>query len=111
MTDFVWTPSRGTTSEVTPSVTTAKFGDGYAQRVVHGINNLGQTWSLTFQSNPLETAAEIIAFLTSKQGVDPFSWIPPGEYVAIDVICSKWSQTYDTEFSRTITVTFEKVYG
>ena len=111
MAEFTYTPARGFTSDVTPSVRTAKFGDGYAQRVVHGINNLAQSWNLTFQSQPLTTAAAIIAFFEARSGASSFTWLPPGETTEVSVVCSKWNKTYESEISRTITATFERVYG
>lgn len=110
MAEFTYLPSRGFSQEVTPRVTTAKFGDGYSQRTLYGINTVGYTWNLTFQSQPLDTANLIIAFFEAKQGATAFTWRPTGESEDVKVICSKWNKTYDTEISRTITATFERVY-
>lgn len=110
MADFTWTPSVGFTTETTPRVSSAKFGDGYQQRVLNGINTIEQIWNVQFQSQDLVTAAEIDSFLSSKQGATSFTWIPPGEYTEVKVICMKWSKTYDSSISRSISATFERVY-
>lgn len=111
MADFTYAPSRGFSSDITPSVHTAKFGDGYAQRVIHGINNIASVWNLQFTSQPLADAAAIVAFFEAKAGASSFTWLPPGESTEVMVICSKWSKTYESEISRNITATFERVYG
>lgn len=110
MSQFSWMPSRGFTTEITPRVRIAKFGDGYSQRVTDGINTINQTWNLTFQNNSVQTIADIEAFLASKNGADSFTWTPPDEEQEVWVFCSKWSRTYDSEISRTLTATFERVY-
>lgn len=111
MAEFTWTPSVGFTTETSPKVVTAKFGDGYSQRTAIGINNIEQMWNLSFASNDLITAAEIIAFLESKAGITPFTWLPPGEVTEVKVVCAKWTKNYESSISRTITATFERVYG
>lgn len=111
MADFTWIPSRGFNTETTARVREARFGDGYVQRIVEGINNLNQTWNLQFQSNDITTVAAIEAFLVSKGGSQGFTWLPPGEATEVTVICNKWSKTYDSEISRSLTATFERVYG
>lgn len=111
MAEFTYTPSRGFTKNITPAVTTAKFGDGYAQRVVFGINNVANSWNLQFNSIPVATADAIDAFLTSKAGVYAFTFRPHGEDTDVNVICSTWSKVYESEISRNVSATFERVYG
>jgi len=110
MSDFNWTPTIGFSSDATPSVSTARFGDGYAQRVPTGINNIGQNWNLQFNAQTLNTAAQIISFLESKQGYISFTWTPPGESTEVRVIAPKWTKNYESSISRAISVTFERVY-
>jgi phage-related protein len=110
MSDFTWLPTIGFTKDTTPKVKTSKFGDGYSQRVPDGINNMVQAWNLQFQAQTLTTAAAIENFLSSKQGVYNFTWTPPGESSEVRVICTKWTKTYDSSISRTISATFERVY-
>lgn len=111
MADFTWLPSRGFTTDITPRVTIAKFGDGYSQRVPDGINNLDQSWNLSFQSNDLGTIASIESFIKSKTGSEVFTWIPPGELTEVNVICTKWSKVYDSHISASLSLTFEKFNG
>lgn len=110
MSQFTWMPSKGFTTDTTPRVRVAKFGDGYAQRIADGINTLEQTWNLTFGSIPLATADAIEAFFVTKAGVVSFTWTPPDSQTEYWVLCSKWSITYETDFSRVVSATFERVY-
>jgi phage-related protein len=110
MSEFTWIPSLGFTSESSPRINVASFGDGYTQRVADGINNMKQTWSLQFQSNSIATATAIEAFLVLRGGTTSFTWTPPGESTEIRVICEKWTKTYESSISRNISATFERVY-
>jgi phage-related protein len=111
MAEFTWLPSRGFTTDITPRVTIAKFGDGYSQRVPDGINNLDQSWNLAFQSHDLTTISEIESFIVTRQGANSFTWLPPGESTEVRVICNKWSKVYDSHISATLNLTFERFYG
>lgn len=110
MAEFNWKPSVGFTADTNPRVFSAKFGDGYSQRIPAGINNLEQSWNLQFQNNPINTANAIEAFFRSKNGAQSFTWIPPGDTSEVRVVCTKWSKVYETSISRTINATFERVY-
>ena len=110
MAEFTWIPSVGFSSDTTPRVRVAQFGDGYSQRVAYTINNLNQTWNLKFDGQDIDTANAIEAFLVSKQGASSFSWLPPGEFTEVRVVCTKWSKNYESSISRSISATFERVY-
>lgn len=110
MAEFTWTPTAGFVSDSNPKIYVAKFGDGYSQRTPAGINNIERTWNLQFQYSSLAKAASIEAFLIAKQGTQSFTWLPPGETTEVRVICSKWSKTYDSSITRSISATFERVY-
>lgn len=103
-------PSRGFSSDSTPRVRTARFGDGYSQRVAEGINPINQTWNLQFNSRPIDEANIIEEFFRTKSGVSSFTWLPTGESVEVKVICQKWAKTYESHISANITATFERVY-
>lgn len=111
MAEFTWLPSIGFNSSSTPRVRTAKYGDGYVQRVPDGINNIDQTWELQFQSQEIDTANSIENFLAARGGSVSFSWLPPGETSEVRVICPKWSKNYESSITRSISATFERVYG
>ena len=66
------TPDKQLTKTSNPRVLTAKFGDGYEQRAVDGINNLNETYNLTFKTRKKADIDDIVAFLDSKQNVTKF---------------------------------------
>ena len=73
---FAWEPtSAGYAPTTTMLVRTAQYGDGYAQTVPDGINNVSSNYSLVFIKNRKDMAA-IIAFLDAHQGATAFYFTP-----------------------------------
>ena len=107
---FTYVPDRGYTRSTTPRVMVAQMGDGYAQRVQDGINNVVSQWNLSFTGRSLEESAAIVALLESSGGFTPLDWTPPQELVAVKVIASQWNSTYQSNISRNTTVTFTQVF-
>jgi len=107
---FVWVPSYGSAVTTKPNVEVAKYGDGYEQRVALGINNRPRKWEVTFASRPNATADAIDAFLSECNAVKCFDWVPP-HGSAGKWICREWTETQTGPYSRTITATFEEVFG
>ena len=110
MAEFTWLPTVGFSTDINPSVNKVQFGEGYSQRVPSGINNIMQSWNVSFNSQSIATANAIDAFLSSKYGTNSFTWIPPGETIEVKVLCPKWTKTYESSISRSISATFERVY-
>lgn len=109
MSQFTHIPSTGFAASNKPKVTMATFGDGYSQRLSFGLNPLAKEWDLTFTNQDLTTAAEIISFLETRNGVDMFTWTPP-ESTEVKVICQEWNEQYASPISRTITAKFVQVF-
>lgn len=109
MSTFTWSPAPGASETVMPRVKSAKFGDGYEQRVGEGINTRPRSWSLTFLGPTARTDA-IAAFLEAADGVASFDWTPPygpaGKFV-----CRSWSRTVPALVIQGISATFEEVFG
>ncbi len=109
MSTFTWSPAPGATESVEPRVSSAKFGDGYEQRVGDGINTRPRTWSLNF-TGPTVRTDEIAAFLEARNGVESFDWTPPygpaGKFK-----CESWSRSVPSLFIQGINATFKEVYG
>lgn len=103
-------PSIGFTKNTKPSINIAKFGDGYSQRAVSGINNMPGTWRLTFKDQPLDVVSAIEAFLIARGGTEAFYWTPTGD-TQVTVICPEgWDIEYTSPISKTLTTTFNQVY-
>lgn len=107
---FTFIPSRGFTNTIKPRVKTAQFGDGYAQRIVDGINTFTQEWNLVFGSRELTEVTQILEFFETQKGVYAFLWTPPGESTAVAVICPDWSKNYESHISASVQAKFVKVH-
>lgn len=65
--------------------TNVNFGDGYAQSIAYGINNVQQQWTISV-TDRLSKIMEIVRFFNSKRKVEPFIWINPfGEELIVKV--------------------------
>ena len=70
-------PDRSLTSNNSPNVRVAQFGDGYQQRASIGINNVSQEYVLTFSNRTKTEVDDIAAFFESKNGVTAFDFTIP----------------------------------
>ena len=107
---FTIVPDRGFSKQSKPRVNTAKFNDGYSQRIAVGINSLDESWNLTFRNRSITEANTIVSFLQARNAVSYFLWTPPGESTQVKVICPEWSVEYNSEFSKSVSCTFNRVY-
>jgi len=108
------TPDKSLQRKTKPKVYMASFGDGYEQRVSQGINPLGETYTVSFQTRTNEEIDDIVAFLDSKRGVTNFSFTIPdsnnsGE-TTIKVVCDDYSITYTNDEFYSCNATFRRVY-
>ncbi len=92
-----------------PRVRTARFGDGYEQRVADGINSAPKSWALTF-TRPAAEADVVLAFFVARNGVEAFDWTDP-EGEAGKYVCREWSSALIGPVAKSITATFEQVFG
>lgn len=111
------TPDKQLTKASTPRVLTAKFGDGYEQRAVDGINNLAETYTLTFKTRPKADIDDIVAFLDSKQNVTKFTLTLPdtnnttrsGER-DVKVVAETYTTNYEYDNFYTLNLTLRRVF-
>lgn len=101
-------PDYGASENKEPKIRKAQFGDGYAQRVQDGVNNLPRKWNLKFTQTPAN-ADKIENFLASTNGTSNFDWTPPrgasGKWVA-----EKWDRSIEEAYD-VITAVFEEDFG
>jgi phage-related protein len=107
MSEFNYVPGSGLQSTSKPRVLLSKFGDGYEQRVLDGINTNLKSWRLSFTMEVASLDA-IEAFLISKGGVTSFTWTPTGKSQVL-VICRDWDYTFNHNNVRTLNCTFDEV--
>ena len=111
------TPDKQLTKTSNPRVLTAKFGDGYEQRAVDGINNLAETYTLTFKTRPKADIDDIVAFLDSKQNVTKFTLTLPdtnnttrsGER-DVKVVAETYTTNYEYDDFYTLNLTLRRVF-
>ncbi len=73
------------TDDVEPKVKVITYGDGYEQVRKDGLNNQLRTWKLNYKQESYAKIKVIRDFLVSTQGVEAFSYLPPGETVPATV--------------------------
>ena len=107
-------PDKGMTKTSKPRVRVAKFGDGYEQRLVDGINSIEESYKLSFKNRPKAEIDDIVAFFDSLNGVTAFDFTFPdsnnsGE-TTIQVVCAQYNSNYTSNDHYTCSATFRRVY-
>ena len=95
-TDVNLIPDRGMAIDQTPRTFKASYGDGYEQRVSAGINNLPESWSLSWNNKTLNEANKIVKFLEDQGGVTAFDWYPPDSDITSTTTSAATNKLVDT---------------
>jgi len=119
-------PDKTMSKTSTPSVRKISFGDGYEQRLASGINNLKQSFTVSFNSRTKEEIDDITGYLDSLNGVTAFNFTIPDNATTeevtgisdnatdnektLKVVCDTVSQTYNTGDFYSANATFRRVY-
>lgn len=106
---FAWLPSYTPKMTRKPRVLESQFGDGYAQRVADGINNVNVAWTLNFDARTEDEAAALIAFLDAMGGWQPFVWIDPNGLLAMWV-CQDYGSNRTSPQLYQVTATLTRVF-
>lgn len=115
------TADRGLSRQVNYSVLSAKFGDGYEQRALDGINTKQENISISFNNRDYKEANLIAAFFDLKQGLnfdlkvtntlfDPENSTSDGTPETIRVTCEGYNLVYPQETVASIQATLKRVY-
>jgi phage-related protein len=89
-------PDRGLKADQKPRILKAAYGDGYEQRVAAGINNLPESWSLTWKNRTSAEANKIVKFFEVQGGVTAFDWFPTGYDIASTTTSATTKKLIDT---------------
>ena len=120
--DRVISPDRGISRQSTPRVLTARFGDGYEQRIADGINSINEMFSVTFNNRSAAEVDDITGYFASLKGATSFTYTIPDSTqtsnVAPDtagerrlkVVCQSYSQSYHHDGFYSVSATFKRVY-
>lgn len=98
---------RGAGRTTARRILSAKFGDGYEQRVLDGINNIEETYSISFK-NRAQAEINTIADFLDDQPPAPFQF-----YIGDDtvyVICDSYSISYGHDSVYSLSAQFRRVY-
>ena len=87
--DPCWKPDLPVSRDNEWRLREAKFGDGYSQRTLDGINALNLKYSVTFENRPQDVIVAMVSYLGSLQGkAFPYLDEPVGNVV--QVFCDSW---------------------
>ena len=108
-------PDKGIGRQSTPRVLVGKFGDGYEQRLVDGINSVEETFSVTFNNRTAAEIDDITGYFASLKGATSFTYTIPddnaaGGELAIKVVCQNYNQMYTHDGLYSVAATFKRVY-
>ena len=88
-----WNPTWAVTMERKPRLLIAKFGDGYEQRTIEGLNPMETRWMLTWSMRPRDVLVDMDSFLTTRYGA-AFDFLDPTYEVVVPVFCDQWTVTW-----------------
>ena len=115
-TAFEATADRGMTRSSNHRVLTAKFGDGYEQRVLDGINTKNDSFNLSFNNRTAEDINLIAAFLDDKAAKN-FNFTITDTFTGgslsnstIKVVCDNYNVNYVRDNFHSLTCTLRRVY-
>ena len=105
-----------------PRVRTVRFGHGYEQRGVSGINNITETYRVNMKNREKTAADDIIKFFDDKAGITSFSFTVPDSNSStndsdgnpvktIKVVCDNYSIQYANANHYNVSANFRRVYG
>lgn len=113
---FEATADRGLGRQSKHRVLTAKFGDGYEQRVLDGINTKDDVFGLSFRNRTAADINLIAGFLDLKAGKN-FDFVITDKFSSgsasnstIKVVCEAYDVSYDREEFHTLSCQLRRVY-
>ena len=80
MDTFTEIPSYTSDATVADRLNIGKFGDGYEQRTLDGINTRTLKFTVIFDKVTTAKCTRVTNFLQAKGALTPFLWTPPPPY-------------------------------
>lgn len=113
---FEATADRGMSRASKHNVLTAKFGDGYEQRVLDGINTKQDTFNVAFANRTAEDINLIAGFLDDKAGKN-FNFVITDTFSSgglttstLKVVCDSYNVNYVRENFHSLDCQLRRVY-
>lgn len=116
MADFTtWCPDVDQNQRTVPRMKIAKFGDGYEQRVLDGLNPIDKEFTVNYSGKDQTTLYEMQSYLENTKG-GAFPFYDRGLQLTYDVFCDEWTIQWmlargDGGAYGTLTATFRKANG
>ena len=102
---------RGLSRQSQHRVLTAKFGDGYEQRVKDGINTKQDVFSISFNNRTAADINRIAAFFDAKAGKSfNFTVTDHAGDNTIKVVCDGYNTTYIADSFHSLNTNLRRVY-
>lgn len=107
---FSYTPEFSAQHSFDSRAQAIKFGDGYRQRIVFGLQPQEEAWQLSFQNRVNTERGQIRDYLRGAQGVTAFVWTDPRTGLADKFVCDEWSVEYVNFNNSNINAKFRRVF-
>lgn len=102
---------RGLSRQSTHRVLTARFGDGYEQRVKDGINTKDDVFSISFNNRTAATINQIAAFFDAKAGKSfTFTVTDHAGNTNLKVVCDGYNINYISGSFHSLSCNLRRVY-
>lgn len=109
--NVVYTVDRGLSRASTNRVLTARFGDGYEQRVIDGINPKNDEFDVAFNNRSASSINLLAKYLDVKAGKNfDFTVTDFDGDTVLKVVCDSYNITYPQETVHSLTTKFRRVY-
>lgn len=114
-----WYPAIPINMQRKPRIKIAKFGDGYEQRMLDGINYINTEYGVSFDMRPRSVILSMDSYLAGRLG-HAFPFYDPVKRTIVNVFCDEWTvnwvfRRFDTNKTRfdygTLSATFRVAYG
>jgi len=109
-----WCPDLPARKKVKPRKTTAKFGDGYEQNVLDGINNINTEWDLTYKMRTRAVILAMESFLRTNAG-GTIKFYDYDDDQVYDVYYDEWNIEWNYNESRknvgSLSIKFRRAFG
>jgi len=105
-----WKPSYNFSVDSTPRVKSHRFGDGYEQRVVDGIESILLKASVSFETRSAKESRAMAHFLSARKGQESFLlMLPPPYNIEKLYIARDWAFNLNFYDNNTVRMTIEEV--